>query len=68
MIELKSLQKLLAIKDEELKKLDIEQLRATLGVFRYCVRGLEREINRRCEDNPFGIIKNKNQAVNKSKF
>lgn len=65
MIELKSLQKLLAIKDEELKKLDIEQLRATLGVFRYCVRGFEREINRRCEDNPFGIINNQDQ--NKSK-
>lgn len=67
MIEIKSLKKLLAIKDEDLKKLDIEQLRAMLGVFRYCVRGFEREINRRCDDNPFGIIKDKNQVVNKSK-
>jgi hypothetical protein len=66
MIELKSLKKLLNIKDEELQKLDIEQLRAMLGVFRYSVRGIEREINRRCQDNLFGVTAPK--AKNKSKL
>lgn len=65
MIELQSLKKLLNIKDEELQKLDTEQLRAMLGVFRYSVRGIEREINRRCQDNLFGVtipkIKNKSK-------
>ncbi len=61
MIELKSLKKLLNIKDEELQKLDIEQLRAMLGVFRFSVRGIEREINRRCQDNLFGVTTSKNK-------
>ena len=55
MIELKSLKSILDIKDEELQKLDIEQLRALLGTFRYRVRSIEREINRRCQDNLFGV-------------
>lgn len=58
MIELKTLKKILNFKDEELKKLDIEQLRAMLGIFRYGVRGIEREINRRCQDNLFGVTTN----------
>lgn len=55
MIELKSLKSILDIKDEELQRLDIEQLRALLGTFRYRVRSIEREINRRCQDNLFGV-------------
>lgn len=55
MIELKSLKNILNIKDEELQELDIEQLRALLGTFRYRVRSIEREINRRCQDNLFGV-------------
>ncbi|MCC6759149.1 MAG: hypothetical protein IT395_05960 [Candidatus Omnitrophica bacterium] len=58
MIELKALKDILNIKDEELQKLDIEQLRALLGTFRYRVRSIEREINRRSQDNLFGVIQN----------
>ena len=56
MIELKTLKKLLNTRDEELQKLDIEQLRVLLGTFRYRVRSIEREINRRCSDKPFGNL------------
>ncbi len=59
MIEIKSLKKLLNITDSDLQRLDIEQLRAMLGVFRYSVRAIEREINRRCQDNLFGVTVNK---------
>lgn len=47
MIKLKLLQKLLNTNEKELKKLDVEKLRTLLGVFRYMVRFLEREINKR---------------------
>ncbi len=60
MIEVKSIKNILNTKDEDLKKLDIEQLRALLGTFRYSVRIIEREINRRCQDNLFGVTINKN--------
>ncbi len=56
MIKVNNLKEILNIKDEEIKKLDIEQLRVLLGVFRYRVRGIEREINHRCSDKPFGNI------------
>lgn len=55
MIEIKSIKKILNISEDDLKRLDIEQLRALLGTFRYAVRGIEREINRRCQDNLFGV-------------
>lgn len=49
------IKKLLNIKDEQLQKLDIEQLRILLGSTRYLTRQVEREINRRFTENPFGI-------------
>ena len=67
MIEIKTLKKILNFKDEELKKLSVEQLRAMLGTFRYLVRGLEREINRRNEDRPFGNISDKKSKDNRGK-
>lgn len=56
MIDIKTLKTLLNIKDDELKRLDIEQLRVLLGTLRYRVRSIEREINARCSDKPFGNI------------
>ena len=56
MIKLKSLQKLLNTDEKELKKLDVEKLRTLLGVFRYTVRFLEREINQRCGEQPLGNV------------
>jgi hypothetical protein len=64
MIEVKSLKTILNIKDEELRELDIEQLRALLGTFRYRVRSIEREINRRCQVNLFGVTQNSNSEKN----
>ena len=61
MINIQLLQKLLNAKESELKKIDTERLRTILGVFRYFVRILEREINRRCFDQPLGgvgLVKN----------
>ena len=56
MIKLKSLQKILNTDEKELKKLDVEKLRILLGVFRYTVRFLEREINKRCGEQPLGNV------------
>ena len=47
MIQLKLLKNLLNTSDQELQKLALDQLRTLLGVFRYFVRILEREINMR---------------------
>jgi len=38
---------LLNVNTKQIKKYDIEQLRLILGVARYFVRSVEREINRR---------------------
>ena len=46
-MKIKSLIDLLAIDKETLKKYNIDQLRLILGVTRYFVRSIEREINRR---------------------
>ncbi len=67
MIKVELLQRLLNVKDEELQKFDSEQLRVMLGVFRYLVRGLEREINRRCFAQPFGSIGIKEAGSGKRK-
>ena len=56
MIKLKLLQKLLNTDEKELKKLDVEKLRTLLGVFRYMVRFLEREINKKCCEQPLGNV------------
>ena len=47
MIKLELLRKLLNADEAELKKINMEQLRTLLGTFRYLVRLLEREINKR---------------------
>ena len=47
MIKVQELRDLLNLSDKELKKLDVEQMRLLLGVFRYMTRVLEREINAR---------------------
>ncbi len=47
MIKTEFMQKLLNADDECLRKMDIEQLRVALGVFRFFIRRLEREINTR---------------------
>jgi len=49
-MKLETLQNLLSIEEDDVKKYDIEQLRLILGVARYYVRSIEREINRP-EDN-----------------
>lgn len=67
MIKVELLQRLLNVKDEELQKFDPEQLRIMLGVFRYLVRGLEREINRRCFDQPLGSFGIKEDGSRKRK-
>jgi len=46
-MKLETLQNLLSIDDVAIKKYDVEQLRLILGVARYFVRSVEREINRR---------------------
>jgi len=46
-MELKTLKNLLSVNEKAIKKYDIEQLRLILGVARYFVRSIEREINRR---------------------
>ena len=54
MIKTALLKQLLNADESELKKLDVEQLRVMLGTFRYFVRLLEREINKRCANQPLG--------------
>lgn len=56
MIKVEVLKKLLNASDEELKKMDTERLRTMLGVFRYFVRRLDREINNRSSDYPIGKL------------
>jgi len=46
-MELKTLKNLLSVNMESIKKYDIDQLRLILGVARFFVRSVEREINRR---------------------
>jgi len=46
-MELKTLRNLLSINSRAIKKYDVEQLRLILGVARYFIRSIEREINRR---------------------
>ncbi len=46
-IKLPEIEALLKIKDEEIQRLRVDQLRFLLGVFRYLTRIFEREINRR---------------------
>lgn len=46
-MELKTLKNLLSVDSQAIKKYDIEQLRLILGVARYFIRSIEREINRR---------------------
>ena len=46
-MELKTLRNLLSVNEKAIKKYDIEQLRSILGVARYFIRSIEREINRR---------------------
>ena len=48
MINTELLIKLLNADKDELKKFNLDQLRVLLGVFRYFVRMLEREVNNRC--------------------
>ncbi len=56
MINVELLQEVLSSDEGDLTKFDLEQLRLSLGVFRYSVRVLEREINGRCSDEPLGNI------------
>lgn len=56
MIKVQFLQKLLNAKESELKDIDTERLRTMLGSFRYFIRLLEREINKRCLNQPLGGI------------
>jgi len=56
MIKIGLLQKLLNAEEVELKKIDTDRLRTLLGTFRYFVRLLEREINKRCSDQPLGGV------------
>ena len=56
MIKIALLKKILNADESELKKLDIERLRTLLGTFRYFVRLLEREINKRCSNQPLGGV------------
>ncbi len=49
MIKVDTLKNLLNVKEKDLKKLDIEQLRLLSGVFRYMTRIIDREINSREE-------------------
>ena len=44
-MELKALKNLLSVDSKDIKKYDVEQLRLILGVARYFVRSIEREIN-----------------------
>ena len=46
-MELKTLRNLLSVNINTIKKYDIEQLRLILGVARFFIRTVEREINRR---------------------
>lgn len=46
-MKLATLKNLLSIDAQSVKQYDVEQLRLILGVARYFVRSIEREINRR---------------------
>lgn len=46
-MKLETLRSLLSVDRAAIKKYDVEQLRLILGVARYFVRFIEREINRR---------------------
>lgn len=46
-MELKTLKNLLSVNSKAIKKYDVEQLRLILGVARYFIRSIEREINHR---------------------
>ena len=50
MINVSTLKSLLEFKDEDLKKLDIEQLRLIVGVLRYATRVVQRQVNEREPD------------------
>lgn len=63
MINLTTLKSLLNISDDEIQRLDIEQLRLLLGTLRYRVRSVEREINRRCGEKPFGNVTKLQEGV-----
>ena len=47
MIKVETLHDLLNTRDEDVKRLDTEQLRILVGIARYFTRVLEREINSR---------------------
>ena len=46
-IKVEELKNLLDLKEEDVKKLDIEQLRLLLGVLRFTTRTVQRELNER---------------------
>lgn len=46
-MKLETLQNLLSVDEAAIRKYDIEQLRLVLGVARYFIRNVEREINHR---------------------
>ena len=47
MIKISTLKKLLNINEAEIRKLEIDQLRLLLGIFRYLTRVFQREVNER---------------------
>ncbi len=51
-MKLDTLQSLLNVDQQAIEKYDVEQLRLLLGVARYFVRSVEREINQRESDAP----------------
>lgn len=70
MIKIQLLQKLLNVDASELKNIDTERLRTLLGIFRYFVRLLEREINNRCSIRFLGgqgIEETQNEKKSKNK-
>lgn len=56
MIKIELLRKILNAEESQLKKIDTDRLRTMLGAFRYFVRLLEREINKRCLNQSLGDI------------
>jgi hypothetical protein len=57
MVKIEELKNLLELKESEVKKMSIEQLRLLLGVLRYSTRIIQRELNSREELNTFGVAK-----------
>ncbi len=53
MVNLNLLVKLLQSKEDDIKSYETEKLRTILGVFRYYIRILERELNSRESEAPF---------------